>query len=100
MTLAELCQAALQQSDNAAGNLLLRSLGGPPAITAFARSVGDDRSRLDRWETELNSAVPGDPRDTCTPRALGAGFRAVLTGDVLDDAHRGQLENWMRANET
>ncbi|KRE31898.1 class A beta-lactamase [Mycobacterium sp. Soil538] len=100
MTLAELCQAALQQSDNAAGNLLLRTLGGPPAITEFARGAGDDRSRLDRWETALNSAVPGDPRDTGTPRALGTGFRAVLTGDVLDAAHRQQLENWMRANET
>ncbi|BBX70880.1 class A beta-lactamase [Mycolicibacterium psychrotolerans] len=100
MTLAELCQAALQQSDNAAGNLLLRTLGGPPAITEFARGAGDDRSRLDRWETALNSAVPGDPRDTGTPRALGTGFRAVLTGDVLDPAHRQQLEDWMRANET
>lgn len=100
MTLAELCQAALQQSDNAAANLLLRTLGGPPAITEFARSVGDDRSRLDRWETALNSAVPGDPRDTSTPRALGTGFRAILTGDTLDDAHRRLLEDWMRANET
>ncbi|MBI5339509.1 MAG: class A beta-lactamase [Mycolicibacterium rufum] len=100
MTLAELCQAALQQSDNAAGNLLLRTLGGPPAITEFARSVGDDRSRLDRWETALNSAVPGDPRDTSTPRALGTGFRAVLAGEALDGAHRQQLDTWMRANET
>lgn len=100
MTLAELCQAALQQSDNAAGNLLLGTLGGPPAITEFARSVGDDRTRLDRWETELNTAIPGDPRDTSTPRALGAGFRAVLTGEVLDPAHRQMLEDWMRANQT
>ena len=68
MTLAELCQAALQLSDNTAGNLLLKTIGGPPAITAFARSIGDERSRLDRWETELNSAIPGDPRDTSTPR--------------------------------
>src|SRR3954451_24522807 len=67
MTLDELCQAALQVSDNTAGNLLLTAIGGPPAITAFARSIGDPSSRLDRWETELNSAVPGDPRDTSTP---------------------------------
>ncbi|MEH3143691.1 MAG: class A beta-lactamase [Mycobacterium kyogaense] len=100
MTLAELCQAALQQSDNAAGNLLLRTLGGPPAITDFARSVGDDRTRLDRWETELNTAIPGDPRDTSTPRALGVGYRTMLTGDVLDAAHRQMLEDWMRANQT
>ncbi len=100
MTLAEMCQAALQQSDNAAANLLLRVLGGPPAITAFARSIGDEESRLDRWETELNSAVPGDLRDTTTPLALGIGFRNLLTGDVLSPAGRRQLEDWMRANQT
>lgn len=100
MTLAELCQAALQQSDNAAANGLLRVLGGPGAITEFARSIGDDRTRLDRWEVELNSAVPGDPRDTSTPRALGAGYRAILTGDVLNQTLRQQLLDWMRANQT
>jgi beta-lactamase class A len=100
MTLDELCQAALQVSDNTAGNLLLKTIGGPPAITAFARSIGDPSSRLDRWETELNSAVPGDPRDTSTPEALGGGYRSMLTGDTLAPAQRQQLEDWMRANET
>jgi beta-lactamase class A len=100
MTLAEICQAALHVSDNTAGNLLLKTIGGPPAITAFARSIGDDRSRLDRWETELNSAVPGDPRDTSAPDALGKGFRNLLTGDALAPPQRQQLEDWMLANET
>ncbi|EHB45671.1 Beta-lactamase [Mycolicibacterium rhodesiae JS60] len=100
MALSDLCAAALQVSDNTAANVLLRVIGGPPAITAFARSIGDDRSRLDRWETELNSALPGDPRDTSTPRALGGGIVAVLTGGVLDAPHRQQLEDWMRANTT
>lgn len=100
MTFDELCQAALQVSDNTAGNLLLKTIGGPPAITAFARSIGDPSSRLDRWETELNSAVPGDPRDTSTPEALGGGYRDLLTGDALAPPQRQQLEDWMRANET
>jgi beta-lactamase class A len=100
MTLTELCQAALQRSDNTAGNLLLRAIGGPPAITEFARSIGDDETRLDRWETDLNSAIPGDPRDTTTPRALGAGYRNLLTRNVLGDPQRQQLEDWMRGNTT
>ncbi|BBY66252.1 class A beta-lactamase [Mycolicibacterium helvum] len=100
MALSDLCAAALQVSDNTAANLLLRVIGGPPAITAFARSIGDERTRLDRWETELNSALPGDPRDTSTPRALGGGTLTVLTGSVLDEPHRKQLEDWMRANTT
>jgi beta-lactamase class A len=100
MTLDELCQAALQVSDNTAGNLLLETIGGPPAITAFARSIGDQSSRLDRWETELNSAIPGDSRDTSTPEALGGGYRHLLAGDALAPPQRQQLEGWMRANET
>ena len=100
MTLAELCQAALQRSDNTAGNLLLRTIGGPPAITEFARSIGDAETQLDRWETELNSAIPGDPRDTSTPHALGTGYRNLLTGNVLGAPQRQQLEDWMRGNQT
>jgi beta-lactamase class A len=100
MTLAELCQAVLQQSDNAGANILLNRIGGPQAITAFARSIGDQQTRLDRWETELNSAIPGDLRDTSTPEALGAGFRALLDGDVLAPPQRGLLDDWMRANQT
>jgi len=100
MTLAELCQAALQQSDNAAANILLSRIGGPQSITAFARSIGDERSRLDRWETELNSAIPGDLRDTSTPEALGGGYRALLDGGVLASPQRRVLEGWMRANQT
>lgn len=100
MALAQLCAAALQRSDNVAANLLLAQIGGPPALTDFARSIGDERTRLDRWEIELNTAIPGDPRDTSTPRALGAGIQNLLTGPVLGDAQRNQLEQWMRGNVT
>ncbi|HEX7430457.1 MAG TPA: class A beta-lactamase, partial [Mycobacterium sp.] len=100
MPLAEVCQAAVRVSDNTAGNLMLKTIGGPQAITDFARSIGDDRTRLDRWETELNSAIPGDPRDTSTPRALGGGYRKLLTGNALGEPQRAQLEAWMRGNVT
>lgn len=100
MTLAELCAAALQHSDNCAANLLLDTIGGPPAITAFARSIGDDKARLDRWETALNSALPSDPRDTSTPRALARGYQNLLTGTVLSEPSRRQLDDWMRGNVT
>ena len=100
ITLAELCVAALHRSDNAAANYLLKAIGGPPAITEFARSIGDTETRLDRWEIELNSAVPGDPRDTSTPQALGGGFRALVAGSVLGSPARTQLVEWMTANTT
>lgn len=37
MTIGALCAAAIEVSDNTAANLLVRSVGGPPAITQFAR---------------------------------------------------------------
>jgi len=100
ITLEQICAAALEKSDNTAGNLLLRHIGGPQAIGTFARSVGDDQSRLDRWETELNTAFPGDPRDTTTPRALASGYREVLVGAALSHDQRARLLTWMRANAT
>jgi len=100
MTLAELCKAGLTQSDNTAGNLLLANLGGPAAITAFARSLGDNVTRLDRIETALNEATPGDPRDTTTPDAMAANLNALVLGDRLSERSRGQLAQWLIANQT
>lgn len=104
MTIGGLADAAIRYSDNTAGNLLLHRLGGPDgpaALTRFLREIGDDVSRLDRWETDLNEAVPGDRRDTTTPRALAATYRRLLHGDdVLTARDRWVLTGWMQANTT
>ncbi|WP_299053658.1 class A beta-lactamase [uncultured Nocardioides sp.] len=100
MTVRELCDAAVRISDNTAANLLLRELGGPSSITRFARSVGDRATRLDRWEPDLNSAIPGDPRDTTTPRQVAQGYVALLVGDALSPADRDVLRDWMLRNTT
>lgn len=100
MTVSEICAAALQYSDNTAGNLMTRILGGPAAVTGFARSIGDHEFRLDRWETALNSAVPGDPRDTSTAAAMMRDLQLLAMGDLLEKAGRAQLVEWMRGNTT
>lgn len=100
MSVAELCAATLQTSDNTAGNALLRELGGPAALTRYARSIGDNHFRLDRWETELNSAIPGDSRDTTTPLAMARTVQKLLVQDSLPAAGKRQLVDWMLANTT
>lgn len=100
MTVAELCAAALQYSDNSAANLLIRLLGGPSAVSAFARSIGDNEFRLDRMETELNTAIPGDLRDTTTPAAMARDLQRLALGDAFGAAQRDQLTTWMRGNTT
>jgi len=101
MTVRELCDAAVRYSDNTAGNLLLASFGGPAGLTAFLRSLGDEASRLDRIEPELNAyAGPGDPRDTTTPAAVLETLRKLLFGDALSAASRHRLAAWLITNKT
>ncbi|MBN8748262.1 Carbapenem-hydrolyzing beta-lactamase KPC [Xylophilus ampelinus] len=100
MTVAELCAATVQYSDNAAANLLLRRIGGPEALTAQARAWGDSTFRLDRWETELNSALADDPRDTSTPEAMARLLRTLAVDDGLPTAQRARLQDWLRGNTT
>ena len=95
MTLADLCAAAIDWSDNTAANLVLQSIGGPAGFTAFARSLGDELTRLDRNEPTLNESLPGDPRDTTSPRAMAADLQRVLVGDGLSDGSRSQLQTWL-----
>jgi beta-lactamase class A len=100
MTVADLCAAAVQYSDNTAANVLMKALGGPAALTAFARGLGDTAFRLDRWETALNSALPGDERDTTTPLAMARTLQKLVLGDALPAPQRQQLKDWLVGNTT
>jgi len=99
MTLGEICEAALSTSDNTAGNLMLDAIGGPEGFTAFMRQSGDTVSRLDRWETELNEAAPGDPRDTTSPEAAANSLRQFLFGNLLSEPSRALLSLWLEGNQ-
>ncbi|QHI98852.1 class A beta-lactamase [Xylophilus rhododendri] len=100
MTISHLCAAAVQYSDNVAANLLMREIGGPAGVTAFARWLRDDSFRLDRWEPELNSAIPGDPRDTCTPRDMARNLHKLVLGQALPARERELLKSWLLGNTT
>lgn len=99
-TLRELAKATQITSDNPAANILMREMGGPPTVTAFWRSIGDDVSRVDRWEPEMNLVPPTEFRDTTTPAAMARTVAKIVYGDVLPEAERGELKGWMIATET
>src|SRR5262249_24079474 len=86
MTVMELCEAAVTVSDSTAANLLLASFGGPTALTAYLRSLGDSVTRLDRVELDLNRVEPGDPRDTTSPTAMVRTLRQLILGNGLSEA--------------
>lgn len=99
MTIFELCAAAMMYSDNSATNLIVEKLGGPKAVTAFARSMGDHTFRIDNWEPNLNSN-PSDVHDTSTPAAMEESLQKLTLGNILTPSKRDQLVNWMKGNTT
>jgi beta-lactamase class A len=97
-TVEQLCQAAIQRSDNTAANLLLASIGGPAALTAFIRTTGDAVTRFDRTEPTLNT--PDGARDTTTPRATAHTLQALLTGRALSKSSAQRLNGWLEGCTT
>ncbi|GGE51682.1 hypothetical protein GCM10011391_33100 [Pullulanibacillus camelliae] len=93
-------EAAVRYSDNTAGNLLLKQLGGPKGFEAALRKIGDHVTQVARYEPDLNAAVPGDSRDTSTPRALATDLQTLAIRNGLPPEKRALLIDWMRGNAT
>ncbi|MGH8236906.1 MAG: class A beta-lactamase [Steroidobacteraceae bacterium] len=100
MSVRDLCAATVTVSDNPAANILLAAIDGPAGLTQFLRGIGDRVTRLDRTELELNTNLPGDPRDTTSPQAMAHSMEKVLLGDVLTTQSRLQLIAWLRQSTT
>jgi beta-lactamase class A len=100
LSIGDMCAAAVELSDNTCANALLARVGGPSALTAFWRSIGDPVSRLDHHEPELNRSPPGDPHDTTTPAAMAATLRRLILGEVLSPSSRERLTGWMLGCKT
>ncbi|MFL1906819.1 class A beta-lactamase [Plesiomonas shigelloides] len=99
ITLQAACQATMETSDNTAANLVLEKIGGPVALTAYLKSIGDNVTRLDRNEPTLNEAAKNDPRDTTTPNAINHTLNTLVLGETLSSASRQQLKTWMQDNK-
>lgn len=100
MTLRELCDATVRYSDNTAGNLILQKLGGPKGFEKALNQIGDNVTKPSRFETELNEAIPGDIRDTSTPKALATSLKAFTVDNVLPTNKRDILKDWLKRNTT
>lgn len=100
ITVAEACAGAVMESDNVCANLLLNSIGGPGALTLYARTLGDKTTHLDRTEPFLNEAMPGDARDTTSPAAMLNDLGVLLLQNALQPASRALLTDWMVKSRT
>ena len=95
-----LARAVVQYSDNTAANLLLGELGGVAAFNRFVTALGDEAFVLHRQEPDLNSALPGDRRDTTTPRAMATTLSRLTLGNGLAAPQQAQLNAWLKGNTT
>jgi beta-lactamase class A len=100
LSIAELAQAAQEWSDGTAANLLVKRLGGPAAVTAKFREMGDTVTRLDRYEPDLGMVLSADLRDTTSPMAMAQLVRRITTGDLLRRESRERLVRWMQNTNT
>jgi beta-lactamase class A len=100
MSIGALAQAAQEVSDGVAANLLVRRLGGPAALTAKFREMGDTVTRLDRYEPDLGLVLSADLRDTTSPRAMAQLVGRITTGDILQPGSRERLLQWMENTKT
>ncbi|MCU5068159.1 class A beta-lactamase Bla1 [Bacillus pacificus] len=100
MTLGEIAEAAVRYSDNTAGNILFHKIGGPKGYEKALRQMGDRVTMSDRFETELNEAIPGDIRDTSTAKAIATNLKDFTVGNALPDDKRKVLTDWMKGNAT
>ncbi len=100
LTLAQLAEAAVRQSDNAATNIILGRIGGPAGLGAGLAELGDTVTHVVNDEPALNQVDPGSTHDTTTPAAFTASFTALLEPQNLDAEDLAVLLEWMHGNAT
>ena len=100
LTVEQLMKGAVEVSDNPAANLLLKAMGGPSAMQTFYRGIGDDSTRSDRFEPEMNR-LDGD-KDTILPNQSVANLQRLFLDPAspLTAASRALLLDWMADTPT
>ena len=99
-TLLELAEATVRTSDNLALNLVVRDIGGPEALTAGLRTLGDTATRVTVLEPQLNAPDLETGDNATTPGAFTAAVRTILEPGTLDPADLALLLEWTRDNAT
>lgn len=100
LTYAELAEAAVRFSDNAALNLIFDRIGGPRALDEALADLGDTTTQVENDEPTLNTIEPSSSEDTSTPAALTASLAAYLDGSTLSPEDAALLVDWMSDNRT
>lgn len=100
ISIRELIQRAVTQSDNPAADTLLRIEGGGAVATAYLRSIGIDGIQIVYPEQTVNRDERLQYRNSATPRAYVALLRRLAGHSPLSPAHTRLLLDCMAASHT
>ena len=100
LTLAELAEAAVRESDNTATNLIIERLGGPAALDSGLELLDDSTTAIVDDEPALNVVSADSADNTTTPAAFTANLGALLDGQTLATDDLATLVDWMSGNAT
>ena len=100
LTLAELAEAAVRESDNTATNLIIERLGGPAALDSGLELLDDTTTAIVDDEPALNVVSADSADNTTTPAAFTANLGALLDGQTLATDDLATLVDWMSGNAT
>jgi beta-lactamase class A len=96
LTVLQLLEAMLQDSDNTASDLLLRMCGGPAVVTERLRTIGIEDVRVDRLEANMSldySGVEDVPPDSTWTLAELARVKGAVPVARRDESARAFLDD-------
>lgn len=98
--LHELVRLAVSESDGSASDVLLRLIGGPPAVMRFLQTIGIRDLVVRDTEMELSRDWSAQYANYTTPESAVALLRALQESRGLSSASRGLLLRFMTETTT
>lgn len=95
-----LLRLVVSESDGAASDILLRTIGGPAAANAYVKSLGIIGITIMDTEQTLGRDNSAQYRDSAQPRALVDLLRRLADRSPLSPEHTRLLLGWMSASHT
>lgn len=94
--LRELLRLAVSESDNAAADLILRTIGGPPVVQGYMKSLGIGGFHIEDGEHALHRDPAAQYRNWFEPAAAVQLLRRISDHSPLTEPHTRLILDWLR----
>ncbi|MBS7563482.1 class A beta-lactamase, subclass A2 [Mucilaginibacter sp. Bleaf8] len=100
VSIADLLSYMVSQSDNDACDILLKVVGGTPAVEAYLRELGVKQMYIKASERQMASAWPVQYRNWCKPAEMVKLLNILYTGKALSKTSNNYLWKLMLETST